>query len=83
VWHAEQASDTAQEAYPGLANTAGGYGTSEFGAMHAQEIICRYSAKRAVFQYQALLHQPNRRREIAVRGNALRLEDRSNEGNEG
>jgi hypothetical protein len=48
------------DAYPGLTNVAGGYGTSDFGAMHAQEIIRRYAAELAVFQHKALLISVNR-----------------------
>lgn len=48
------------EAYPGLTNIAGGYGTSDFGVMHAQEIIRRYSAQPAVFDHKALLISVNR-----------------------
>lgn len=48
------------DAYPGLTNIAGGTGTSDFGAMHAREIIQRYSAKPAVFQHRALLISVNR-----------------------
>jgi hypothetical protein len=43
------------DAYPGLANIVGGTGGTEYGAMHAQEIIRRYSAEPAVFQHKALL----------------------------
>ncbi|MCC6728742.1 MAG: hypothetical protein IT208_05325 [Chthonomonadales bacterium] len=42
------------DAYPGLANIAGGTG-GDYGAMHAQEIVRRYSAELAVFQHRALL----------------------------
>ena len=48
------------DAYPGLTNIAGGYGTSDFGVMHAQEIVRRYSAQPAVFQHKALLISVNR-----------------------
>jgi hypothetical protein len=48
------------DAYPGLTNIAGGYGTSDFGAMHAEEIIRRYSAEPAVFEHKALLISVNR-----------------------
>jgi uncharacterized protein len=48
------------DAYPGLTNIAGGYGTSDFGAMHAQEIIRRHAAEPAVFQHKALLISVNR-----------------------
>jgi hypothetical protein len=48
------------DAYPGLMNIAGGTGTSDVGAMHAREIIRRYSAEPAVFQHKALLISVNR-----------------------
>jgi hypothetical protein len=48
------------DAYPGLANAVGGTGSSEFGAMHAQEINRRYSAEPAVFEHKALLISVNR-----------------------
>lgn len=48
------------DAYPGLTNVAGGSGASDVGAMHAQEIIRRYSAEPAVFQHKALLISVNR-----------------------
>ncbi len=47
------------DAYPGLANIAGGTG-GDYGAVHAQEIIRRYSAQPAVFQHKALLINVNR-----------------------
>lgn len=47
------------DAYPGLANVSGGVG-SEFGAMHAEEIIRKYAADLAVFRHQALLISVNR-----------------------
>src|SRR5947209_7614576 len=43
------------DAYQGLTNIVGGQGTSDFGVMHAQEIITRYSAAQAVFKHKALL----------------------------
>lgn len=43
------------DAYPGLTNIAGGYGSSDRGVMHAQEIVRRYSAEPAVFEHRALL----------------------------
>lgn len=43
------------DAYPGLSNIAGGSGTSEFGAMHAREIVERYSAEPADFRHKAIL----------------------------
>src|SRR3990172_2992114 len=48
------------DAYPGLTNIAGGAGASDYGAMHAKEIIRRYSAEPAVFQHRALLISVNR-----------------------
>ena len=48
------------DAYPGLTNIAGGSGNSDFGAMHAVEIVRRYAAEPAVFQHRALLISVNR-----------------------
>lgn len=48
------------DAYPGVSNIAAGYGAGDFGAMHAQEIIRRYSAEPAVFRHKALLINVNR-----------------------
>lgn len=48
------------EAYPGLTNIAGGYGSTDFGVMHAREINRRYSAKPAVFRHRALLISVNK-----------------------
>lgn len=48
------------DAYPGLTNIAGGAGSTDYGAMHAKEIIRRYSAEPAVFQHKALLISVNR-----------------------
>lgn len=48
------------DAYPGLTNVAGGFGSSDFGAMHAMEIVRRYAADPAVFQHRALLISVNR-----------------------
>ena len=45
------------DAYPGLTNIAG---ASDYGAMHAKEIIRRYSAEPAVFRHKALLISVNR-----------------------
>ncbi len=47
------------DAYPGLTNIAGGFG-SDYGAMHAREIIQRYGAEPAVFQHMAMLISVNR-----------------------
>lgn len=43
------------DAYPGLTNLAGGTHGSEFGIMHATEIVKRYAAEPAVFHHKALL----------------------------
>lgn len=48
------------DAYPGLANIAVGTGSGDYGAMHAKEIIRRYSAEPAVFRHKALLISVNR-----------------------
>jgi len=48
------------DAYPGLTNIAGGMGNSDFGAMHAMEIVRRYAAEPAVFDHKALLISVNR-----------------------
>jgi hypothetical protein len=48
------------DAYAGLTNAVGGDGVSDYGAMHAQEIIRRYSAAPAVFRHKALLISVNR-----------------------
>ena len=48
------------DAYPGLTNIVGGAGSTDYGAMHAREIIRRYSAEPAVFQHKALLISVNR-----------------------
>ncbi len=48
------------DAYPGLSNVAGGAGSSDYGAMHAQAIIRRYSAEPAVFRHKALLITVNK-----------------------
>lgn len=48
------------DAYPGLTNIAGGIGNSEYGAMHAKEIIGRYAAEPAKFQHKAMLISVNR-----------------------
>jgi hypothetical protein len=47
------------DAYPGLANVASGSGR-DFGAMHAREIVARYSAEPAVFRHRAILITVNR-----------------------
>jgi hypothetical protein len=48
------------DAYPGLTNIAGGTGGSDFGVMHASEIIRRYAAAPANFTHKALLISVNR-----------------------
>lgn len=48
------------DAYPGLTNVAGGTGSSDYGVMHAKEILRRYAAEPAVFQHRALLISVNR-----------------------
>ena len=48
------------DAYPGLSNIAGGTGSSDDGAMHAREIIRRYSAPPADFRHKAILISVNR-----------------------
>jgi hypothetical protein len=48
------------DAYPGLTNIVGGAGSSDFGVMHAKEIITRYCAEPAVFRHRALLISINR-----------------------
>jgi hypothetical protein len=48
------------DAYPGLTNIVGGAGSSDYGVMHAKEIIRRYSADPAVFRHRALLINVNR-----------------------
>ena len=48
------------DAYPGLTNIVGGAGSSDYGTMHAEEIMRRYSAEPAVFQHRVLLISINR-----------------------
>ena len=48
------------DAYPGLTNIAGGAGGADFGAMHAEEAIRRYSAPSAIFKHRAVLITVNR-----------------------
>jgi hypothetical protein len=48
------------DAYPGLTNAVGGIGTNDYGAMHAKEIIRRYSAEPANFKHKAVLINVNR-----------------------
>ncbi len=61
------------DAYAGLTNIAGGEGSSDFGVMHAQEIIAKYQAEPAVFKHLAILINVNRRAgEVSVY-NAVRF----------
>jgi len=48
------------DAYPGLTNIVGGTRSNDYGAMHAKEIIQRYSAEAAVFQHKVLLISVNK-----------------------
>ena len=48
------------DAYPSLSNVSGGTGSSDYGAMHAREIIRRYSAPAADFRHRAILISVNR-----------------------
>lgn len=48
------------DAYPGLTNAVIGAGSSDFGAMHAQEIVNRYHAAPAEFKHRAILINVNR-----------------------
>lgn len=49
------------DAYPGLTNIVDGVGSDDYGAMHAMEIIKRYSAEPAVFsKHKVLLISINR-----------------------
>ncbi|MCZ6493310.1 MAG: hypothetical protein O6933_04455 [Planctomycetota bacterium] len=48
------------DAYPGITNIGGGMGGSDYGAMHAEDIIRRYAAEPAVFRHKALLISVNR-----------------------
>jgi hypothetical protein len=48
------------DAYPGLTNAVGGAGSGDYGAMHAREIISRYSAPPATFRHKVLLISVNR-----------------------
>ncbi len=47
------------DAYPGLTNIAGGQG-SDYGAMHAKEVVQRYIVPAAEFRHRALLISVNR-----------------------
>jgi len=48
------------DAYPGLTNIVDRAGSSDYGAMHAREIIEQYSAEPAVFQHKAVLISVNK-----------------------
>lgn len=48
------------DAYPGLTNAVIGAGSSDQGAMHAQEIVNRYEAAPAVFKHRAVIINVNR-----------------------
>jgi hypothetical protein len=48
------------DAYPGLTNIAGGTGGADYGAMHAEEAIRRYSSPTADFKHRAILITVNR-----------------------
>jgi len=48
------------DAYPGVTNIVGGVGSYDYGAMHAKEIVARYSAEPAAFRHKALLISVNR-----------------------
>ncbi|MFN0105649.1 MAG: LEM-3-like GIY-YIG domain-containing protein [Bryobacteraceae bacterium] len=48
------------DAYPGITNLVGGAGSGDYGAMHVQEIVRRYSANPAVFRHKAVLISVNR-----------------------
>lgn len=48
------------DAYPGLTNIVVGTGGNDYGVMHAEEIIRRYSAEPAAFHHRALLISVNR-----------------------
>jgi len=47
------------DAYPGLANIAGGHGSSEFGSMHHKEVVERYVAKEMEFHHKIILISVN------------------------
>jgi len=47
------------DAYPGITNIMEGHGNSEFGVMHASEIIQKYSAEEVLFQHKALMINVN------------------------
>lgn len=48
------------DAYPGLDNEVSGFGVSDVGSAHANQLIRRYSAEAAVFRHRVLLISINR-----------------------
>jgi uncharacterized protein len=48
------------DAYPGLTTEVAGHGSNDYGAMHALEIVRRYSAPPAEFKHKAILISVNR-----------------------
>lgn len=48
------------DAYPGLTNAVAGSGSSEFGAMHALEIVNKYQAVAAEFKHRSIIINVNR-----------------------
>ena len=61
------------DAYAGLTNQAAGSASADFGAMHALEIIRRYSAEPATFEHRAILISVNRSAEEASVYEAVRF----------
>ena len=59
------------DAYPGLTNIAGGAG-SDYGVMHAKEVIVRYCAEPAAFVHRAMLISVNLSAEEAPLYEAVR-----------
>lgn len=43
------------DAYPGITNIVEGHGNSEFGVMHSEEIIQKYSAEEATFRHKVVM----------------------------
>lgn len=48
------------DAYPGLTNIASGHASSDYGSMHANEIIERYTARQMEIRHKVLLISVNR-----------------------
>lgn len=48
------------DAYPGLTNSMDGQGSSEFGTMHAREIISQYQSEPAKFKHKTIIITINR-----------------------